>query len=317
MAKAEHLLALAAAAIRNDRDHAVSVCWQILEGEKLQSGLRVQLERILLQQKVPAKRQLTPARISEDCKDLVLQTNPCLPLSEVLLPKEVENAVAQFLNERRSADALRAAGLMSPHRLLLSGPPGNGKTTLAGAIAGALESPFLTLDYSQVLSSYMGLTGSKLAKIFRGVATTDPDHPVVLFLDEMETLLTERGKSGDTGEIVRITSSLLLEIDRLPDHVVLIVATNHLEMLDRAVVRRFEHHWKMPAPTPDTVDRWLSSFSRRHPSIPLAEHKADVLRGVSEGGSLSDVERTVLSWCREWVVRESLRTVNLTDRVAG
>ncbi len=129
----------------------------------------------------------------------------------------------------------------------------------------------------------------------------------MLFVDEMETLLTERDRDkGDVGEIARVTSSLLLEIDRLPDHVVLIGATNHPEMLDRAVVRRFEYHWKLSAPTRDTVDRWLQRFSRRYPSVPLMEHRDEVLQSA-EGLSLSDIERTALAWCRAWVVGESLR----------
>ena len=118
----------------------------------------------------------------------------------------------------------------------------------------------------------------------------------------METLLTERARDrGDVGEIARVTSSLLLEIDRLPNHVVLIGATNHDEMLDRAVVRRFDHHWSLPAPAGAAVDRWFGRFAQRYPSIPLPEYKDEVLRDTV-GHSLADIERSVLAWCRAWVV---------------
>ena len=317
-AKAEHLLALARAAIGSDRERALSLCKQIIAGERPQSGLRIRLECILKSQPRSAGQCDSPIwRIPKECEGLVEQRAPSLPLDDVLLPEGVAEGVGRFLAERRHVDALRAAGLSPSHRILLSGPPGNGKTTLAGAIADALGVPFVVMDYSRVISGYMGATGGGIAKVFRGLAAPQGLHPgeglhpsegLVLLVDEMETLLTERDRqNGDVGEIARVTSTLLLEIDRLPDHVVLIGATNHAEMLDRAVVRRFEHQWELPEPAWDAVGHWFDRFSQRYPSVPLMEHKGEVLQewDAQDRCSLADIERSALAWCRAWVVREA------------
>lgn len=303
MATAEHIVSIATAALDNDRDRVLSTCRQIIACEKPQSRLRSRLERILQQSAVNGD-------IPADLKGLVMQMAPRLSLSDVLLSEKISEEVKRFLVERKHVDVLKSAGLKSPHRILLSGPPGNGKTALAGAIANALGLPFLVLDYSNIMSSYMGGTGGNLAKVFRAFSST----PTVLFVDEMETVLTERGRvKDDVGEIARVVSLLLLEIDRLPDYVVLIGATNHIEMLDRAVVRRFEHHWELPPPDSGMLVKWLKRFAKRYPMMPLLENEESLLNGV-DGWSFSDVEREVIAWCRRWVVAHIAENQQAADR---
>jgi len=296
MARANDILSLARWALKGDREQALLACKAIISNEKPESSLRRSLRRLLEQPSssgIIQTDELPPA-----IKNLVLQIAPKLPLSDVMLPKVVMFELEQFIKEREHVEAFKYAGLTAPHRILLSGPPGNGKTALAGAIASTLDLPFFVLDYSKSVGSHLGETGGNLAKVFRSLSTT----PCVLFIDEMEAVLTERnGGKDDVGEMARVVSSLLLEIDRLPDEVVLIGATNHSEMLDRAVVRRFEHHWELPAPSSNSLDVWLERFAVRHPTIPVQEHKADLLSD-KDGWSFSDIERSTLAWCRRWVV---------------
>lgn len=296
MATADNIVALAAAALDNDRQRVVSMCRVIATSERQGSALRSRMERILER---AARGGISPGElVPADIRGLLLQMSPSFSLEDVVLPGDVATDLDRFLEEHAHGEKIREAGFSVPNRLLLSGPPGNGKTTLAGAIADALALPFLVLDFSAVLSSYMGETGAKLAKVFRGLANT----PCVLFVDEMETVLSERshpsGKS-DVGEIARVVSSLLLEIDRLPDQVVFIGATNHSEMLDRAVVRRFDHHWTLPVPNASVVQKWLDRFAARFPSIPVAEFTIK-----TEGLSLSDLERVMEACCRRWIVEQ-------------
>lgn len=117
----------------------------------------------------------------------------------------------------------RSYGLEPRHRLLLVGPPGNGKTSLAEGIAEALMLPFLVVRYEGIIGSYLGETASRVARLFDYVRT----RQCVLFLDEFDTLGKERGDPQETGEIKRVVSSLLLQLDNLPSHVLVVTATNH------------------------------------------------------------------------------------------
>ena len=105
------------------------------------------------------------------------------------------------------------------------GSPGNGKTSLAEAIATELMVPFIVIRYETLIGSYLGETANRLKQIIDYAKT----QRCVLFLDEFETVGKERGDTHETGEIKRVVSSLLLQFDDLPDYVVVIAASNHPE----------------------------------------------------------------------------------------
>lgn len=298
MAKWQEVLALARYALENNRDQVVNMCRCIIANEPDNSSLKDHLKRLLSRApSMMALQELLP----KDLKGLVLAMEPGMALADTELPVAVQSQVEMFLEERSHAEAIHGSGLAVPHKVLLSGPPGNGKTTLAGAIAKELNLPLFVVDFSEVVSSYLGESGSKFAKIFRGAV----EKPCVLFLDEMETVLSERaghGNSTEVGEMKRIVSTLLMEIDRLPDHVILVGATNHEEMLDRAVVRRFDFYWELPRPDEDMVQSWLRRFAKRYPDIPILTEMPAI---AADGKSLSDIEREVKKWCRRWIVTQA------------
>lgn len=297
MAKWQDVLNLARYALENNRDQVVNICRCIIANEADNSSLKDHLKRMLSRApSMLALQELLP----KDLKGLVLAIEPGMALADTELPVAVQAQVGIFLEERAHAEAIHGAGLAVPHKVLLSGPPGNGKTTLAGAIAKELNLPLFVVDFSEVVSSYLGESGSKFAKIFRGAV----EKPCVLFMDEMETVLSERAGHGNTtevGEMKRVVSTLLMEIDRLPDHVILVGATNHEEMLDRAVVRRFDFYWELPTPDDDMVQSWLRRFAKRYPDIPIHTKMPAI---AADGKSLSDIERDVKKWCRRWIVEQ-------------
>lgn len=296
MARGQDILALAKAALNMDRERVIHTCKCIAANESAASNLKASLDRMLASTQGST---LSLDVFPRELNGLVHLEDPRLDLSETVLPETVRLELDRVLEDQEYADAIHDAGLIVPHKILLSGPPGNGKTTLAGAVAKALERPFFIADFSAIVSSHMGETGSKIAKVFRGVK----NQPSVLLIDEMETLLAERsGQQGTTevGEAKRIVSTLLMEIDRLPDHVLLIGATNHQEMLDRAVVRRFDFHWEL-APNELMLGVWLRAFAERHPAIPVM---SDMPAIEATGQSLSDIEREARKWCRRWIVNK-------------
>lgn len=292
MAKAEDIYALARYASEGNHDMATQAIRCIAANEPVNSTLKDRLNRLLQRRATSFASGPVPKELS----NLVLQVEPRLGLEGVHLPEQVLDDVKNFLLERKHAERLAEAGLGSAHKLMLSGPPGNGKTTLAGAIAMELGLPLLCADFSAIVSSHLGETGANIAKLFRFLQT-----PAVLFLDEMETLLSERagfGNATDVGEVRRVVSTLLLEIDRLPEQIILVGATNHGEMLDRAVLRRFDFHWELPVPSEGMVHQWLRSFAASHPSLPVEQ------AGIEPGASFSDIERRVLRWARAWQIKQ-------------
>jgi len=165
----------------------------------------------------------------------------------------VRRAVSELVEEQQRIEVLRAHGLEPRHRLLLIGPPGNGKTSLAEAIAESLLLPMVVLRYEQVIGSFLGETASRLAAVFDFARA----RRCVLFFDEFDALAKERGDEHETGEIKRVVSSLLLQVDALPSHAVFVAASNHPELLDRAVHRRFELRLELPLPSPVARLAWF------------------------------------------------------------
>ena len=232
-------------------------------------------------------------------------------MGDLVLPASVANAGRELVEEFRRADLLRAHNLEPRHRVLLTGPPGNGKTSLAEAIATELAVPLFAVRYESVIASYLGETAVRLSRLFDEVRT----RRCVLFFDEFDVVGKERGDVHETGEIKRVVSSLLLQIDDLPSHVVVVTATNHPELLDRAVWRRFQLRLNLPAPTLSLAEEWLHRFERR-----LGEslgYKPATLAKRLKGLSFSELEQFALDVQRQYVLTlpdHDVRTI-VTERL--
>ena len=189
---------------------------------------------------------LLPKRINMPA-DLLESREPRHGLADVILPPTVEAECRALIDEHHRGEELARFKLQPRHKVLLYGPPGNGKTLLAEGIARELDVPFFPVKYGGLVESYLGATGKNLQKIF-DYATTGP---CVVFLDEFDGVAIDRNDSQDVGEIRRVTNQLLILMDRLPASCVLVAATNAETLLDRAVHRRFDFVLEIPAPTPE------------------------------------------------------------------
>jgi SpoVK/Ycf46/Vps4 family AAA+-type ATPase len=192
-------------------------------------------------------------------KDLVFELVPQRQLSELVLDMNIVDSVKELIEEHQRADLLKSYGLTPRNKILFAGPPGNGKTTLAEAIAYELMYPLLVIRYDSLIGSYLGETAARLKKVFE-IART---RHCVLFFDEFETLGKERGDTRETGEIKRVVSSLLLQIDRIPCHTIVITASNHPELLDKAVWRRFQIKVELSNPSQSQIASFLEMFENK------------------------------------------------------
>jgi SpoVK/Ycf46/Vps4 family AAA+-type ATPase len=261
---------------------------------------------------------------------LLFQVEARRTLDSLVLPESIERACRELVEEHQRADLLRSYQLEPRHRVLLVGPPGNGKTSLAEGLAHALALPLFTVRYEAVVGSYLGETSSRLRRLFDFVRT----HPCVLFFDEFDTLGKERGDVHETGEVKRVVSSLLLQIDALPSYVIVVTATNHPELLDRAVWRRFEMRLALPAPGAKQMRAWLARFEmqlgrslgvtyadltkRLQPDsyAELEGFALDIQRRLVLAGSDDDIRRIVRDRLAEWSTRFRPKR-NLTTNARG
>lgn len=191
------------------------------------------------------KNCLAPKPIVAMPKDILDMREPRHGFDTVVVPTAIAEECRSIVDEHARREDLARFHLEPRHKVLLYGPPGNGKTMLAEAMAFELQVPFLVVRYGGLIESFLGATGRNLEKAMAYAAT----NPCVLFMDEFDGIGMDRSRMGDVGELRRVTNHLLIEIERLPSHVILICATNALDLVDGALRRRFDFPIELPAPT--------------------------------------------------------------------
>jgi AAA+ superfamily predicted ATPase len=241
--------------------------------------------------------------IEEKLHNLFFQVIPTKTMADLILNDSIERSCLELIEEHHRKDLLRSYNIEPRHRVLLIGPPGNGKTSLAEALAEALLVPLYVVRYEGVIGSFLGETAGRLKNLFDAVRS----RQCVLFFDEFDTLGKERGDTHDTGEIKRVVSSLLLQIDALPSHVIVVTATNHPELLDRAVWRRFQLRLELTAPGDKEITEWFTRFESRFDS-PLG-YSPDIFATKLKGMSYSEIEEFALDIQRRYIL--SLPNANI------
>jgi SpoVK/Ycf46/Vps4 family AAA+-type ATPase len=264
MARSDLLISLVKAGASGDRSTLTTTVEAMVAEERAKShhSLADRLHRAL--QSVPVTASSDLRRSGAAGRDIVIETDPRATLDSLILTLPAEKLTRQLIEEQHRSDLLRAQGMQPRHRILLSGPPGNGKTSLAEAIAEATAVPLLTVRYDALVGAYLGETNARLARLFEYVRTM----PCVLFFDEFDAVGKERGDVHETGEIKRVVSFLLMQLDQLPSYVVVVAATNHAELLDRAVWRRFQLRIEMPLPSRESIAMLVSRFFAAWPEDP-------------------------------------------------
>jgi len=330
MARADLILNLVRAAARGDRAQLQKTVEALAADERAKNH-GILADRLIDQlrqdsnghSRPPASPPMRPLS-----GPLVAEITPVRRVEDLVLAAETKQAVIELVEEQHRADLLRSHNLEPRNRVLLAGPPGNGKTSLAEAIADALNIPFLVVRYEAIIGSYLGETAQRIGQVFEHARSRE----CVLFFDEFDAVGKERGDLHETGEIKRVVSSLLLQIDALPSYVVVVTASNHPELLDRAVWRRFQIRLELPMPKQDQLEEWFKRFeSKTGHVLGLSPHNlaqslkelsfaevedfgTDVLRRIALGEPEADSKKITRECLKQWANRFTLKS---TDNAGG
>lgn len=187
----------------------------------------------------------------------LVEVDPTPDGAGLAMPPVVQTHLEEIVAERRKAKALRIAGVGLTRTVLLSGPPGVGKTLAAKWLAAKLKLPLVSLDLATCVSSYLGTSGRNIAAVFDYARS----GKCVLLLDEFDAIAKRRDDAADIGELKRVVNVILLELDKWPDSSLLVAATNHAQLLDSAIDRRFDRSVEVPVPQAEQRRAILKHFA--------------------------------------------------------
>lgn len=194
--------------------------------------------------------------------NLIIQDKENVELDDVYLDPENQQQILQLIKEQKYADELQKYGLPINNKILLEGSSGCGKTMTAKAIATALGKNIIILNLSNIVSSRIGETSQNIKMIFDKASR----ERSVLFLDELDQIGKARGSDDkDVGEMRRLVNTLIQLIDYYPENALLLCATNHAEIIDTAITRRFQLKLKYEMPSQQFLDSFYDSLLSKFP----------------------------------------------------
>jgi len=253
LASADQLKALLQSHLEGDEHRFFAIAMQLAAHEaKLGHGKLAEELRSIIDE---AKRRRRPGQVVSigrprgELANLLAVSFPKNRLSDIILDDILSGQIQRVIREQRLAGRILEQGLSPRRKLLLMGPPGTGKTLTASVLAGELGLPLFQVRLDGLLTKFMGETAAKLRQIFDATDQTRG----VYFFDEVDAIASHRGSTNDVGEIRRVLNSFLQMIEQDRSHSLVIAATNHPELLDRALFRRFDDVLQYELPNEEQI----------------------------------------------------------------
>ncbi|KAF0219550.1 MAG: ATPase central domain-containing [Geobacteraceae bacterium] len=305
MASSEQLKALLQSHIEGDNSRFFSIAMQVAAHEaklghgKLAEELRSMIDaaKSYSTTRQPLNRPVPINQPRGELSGLLEVSYPKTRLSDMVLDGQVESKLKRIIKEQRNFAKIREHGLFPRRKLLLVGPPGTGKTMTASVLAGELGIPLFLVRLDSLITKFMGETASKLRQVFDAIS----DNRAVFFFDEFDAIGSQRGLSNDIGEIRRVLNSFLQMIEQDGSNSVIIAATNHQELLDYAVFRRFDDVIEYGLPQTSNIVTVLKS---KLANFKLERLKWKSLATSAEGLSYADICRAAEEAIKDAIIHD-------------
>ena len=228
---------------------------------------------------------------------LLSASYPDVRLMEMILAEGVSKRLKRIIKEQHQVEVLQSHGLAPRRKFLLLGPPGTGKTMTASALAGELHLPLFVIRLDGVITKFMGETSAKLRLVFDAIN----QHRGIYLFDEFDSIGTTRGSMNDVGEIRRVLNSFLQFIDQDKSNSMILAATNHPDILDYALFRRFDD--VIEYDLPDKKDR-LKLLETKLAGFSGAELNLEKLAEKSEGLSYAEISRACEDSLKDTIINQ-------------
>lgn len=314
MANSKQIKALLKAHADGDDDHFFVVAMQVAASEAKQGHGKIAEELRMLIDEAKAKRHTSIAQAKAipiaqprgELVDLLEVSYPKNVMSQMILATPIKTRLQRTIIEHRHNPKIRSHGLTPRRKLLLVGPPGTGKTMTASALAGELGVPLFLVRIDRLITKFMGETAAKLRVVFNAVKNVRG----IYFFDEFDAIGSNRGLINDVGEIRRVLNSFLQMIEQDDSNSVIIAATNHPEILDYALFRRFDDIIEYELPSAIEVGKLLrnklSGFVSKGFNWENVSKVAHTLSYAEISRAAEDAMKDAIIHDREYVIENEL-----------
>ncbi|MFA5298010.1 MAG: ATP-binding protein [Lutibacter sp.] len=303
MAAAEQIKSLIKSFSEGDDSRFYATAMQIAaaEARKGHQDLAEELKKLIQDSKKSKINESTLKRLpvnaaQKELNDLLEFSRPDDKLKDMVLSIKLKKTIQRILDEQRQIEKLRQHNLFPRKKILLTGPPGCGKTMTARVISNELSIPLFVIRLDGLISRYMGESIAKLRLVF----DTMKEFRAVYLFDEFDSIGTTRSQGNEVGEIKRVLNSFLLQIEKDDSNSLIIAATNMPENLDEALFRRFDDIINYPLPTEEQIFKYYKRELLKNELI--SENILIELSKKSIGLNFSDLEKICQDFLKNIIV---------------